>query len=273
VGSIDHRRSGSIPNFFPALQQKPNRHPVDALFNSKTDAARFITNLNEMIRGFVAGNLIVGSMQGAIPLGIASGLLKSASVPRTDLFTCAFSCGGHPAVQHTGTVYGHHANNSPAACRVCEPSYSQIYCHSRKYRAGGGDGWDSLLGLVVGCDGLAAGCAAHGIRQAYRGFASILMSLLRHAVTRASSDSTLGAIRRNGFGTGNSLLAQGTWPPRVPSNPSTIMTILRTGVCPVMESYKLWRAAIRTGFCPIHRGPSLMDWTKLQLTDAPMRTL
>jgi predicted PurR-regulated permease PerM len=54
------------------------------------DAARFITNLNQMIRGFVVGNLIVGSvmavattlvlwslgMNGAIPLGIASGLLN-----------------------------------------------------------------------------------------------------------------------------------------------------------------------------------------------------
>src|ERR1700719_1718533 len=30
--------------------------------------------------------------------------------------------------------------------------------------------------------------------------------------------------------------------------------------------------AIRSGFCPMRRGPSLMDWTKLQLTDAPTRT-
>ena len=29
---------------------------------------------------------------------------------------------------------------------------------------------------------------------------------------------------------------QGTWPPWVPSNPSTIMTILRTGVCPVVDN-------------------------------------
>ena len=60
---------------------------MDGFFGSKIDAARFITNLNQMIRGFVAGNLIVGSvmavattlmllgigMKGAIPLGIASG--------------------------------------------------------------------------------------------------------------------------------------------------------------------------------------------------------
>jgi predicted PurR-regulated permease PerM len=63
---------------------------MDDLFGSSIDAARFITNLNQMIRGFVAGNLIVGSvmavattlvlwslgMRGAIPLGIASGLLN-----------------------------------------------------------------------------------------------------------------------------------------------------------------------------------------------------
>ena len=63
---------------------------VDALLNSRADSSRFITSLSQMIRGFVAGNLIVGSMmcvattlilmaigmKGAIPLGIASGLLN-----------------------------------------------------------------------------------------------------------------------------------------------------------------------------------------------------
>jgi len=63
---------------------------LNALFSSTIDTARFITNLSQMIRGFVAGNLIVGSvmavattlmlwgigMKGAIPLGIASGLLN-----------------------------------------------------------------------------------------------------------------------------------------------------------------------------------------------------
>jgi predicted PurR-regulated permease PerM len=63
---------------------------MNALFSSRIDTVRFITNLNQMIRGFVAGNLIVGSvmavatvlmllgigMKGAIPLGIASGLLN-----------------------------------------------------------------------------------------------------------------------------------------------------------------------------------------------------
>jgi predicted PurR-regulated permease PerM len=63
---------------------------MNGLFSSKIDMARFITNLNQMIHGFVAGNLIVGSvmavattlmllgigMKGAVPLGIASGLLN-----------------------------------------------------------------------------------------------------------------------------------------------------------------------------------------------------
>jgi predicted PurR-regulated permease PerM len=63
---------------------------MNGLFSSTIEAARFITNLNQMIRGFVAGNLVVGSvmavattlvlwaigMKGAIPLGIASGLLN-----------------------------------------------------------------------------------------------------------------------------------------------------------------------------------------------------
>jgi predicted PurR-regulated permease PerM len=63
---------------------------MEGLFVSRIEAARFIASLNEMIRGFVGGNLIVGSvmavattgmllaigMKGAIPLGIASGLLN-----------------------------------------------------------------------------------------------------------------------------------------------------------------------------------------------------
>jgi predicted PurR-regulated permease PerM len=63
---------------------------MDNLFGSKMDAGRFVTNLNQMVRGFVAGNLIVGfvmavatthvlwslGMKSAIPLGIASGLLN-----------------------------------------------------------------------------------------------------------------------------------------------------------------------------------------------------
>jgi predicted PurR-regulated permease PerM len=63
---------------------------LNDLFTSRIDAARFITNLNQTIRGFVVGNLVVGSVmaaatslvlwgvgiKGAIPLGIASGLLN-----------------------------------------------------------------------------------------------------------------------------------------------------------------------------------------------------
>jgi predicted PurR-regulated permease PerM len=35
---------------------------MDGLFGSRVDAARFVANLNRMIRGFVAGNLVVGSV-------------------------------------------------------------------------------------------------------------------------------------------------------------------------------------------------------------------
>jgi Predicted permease len=84
--------AGVVPflTFFMLCSKSQTTARVDALFSSKINTARFITNLNEMIRGFVAGNLIVGSMmavattlmllgigmKGAIPLGIASGLLN-----------------------------------------------------------------------------------------------------------------------------------------------------------------------------------------------------
>jgi len=84
--------AGVVPflTFFMLCSKDQMAIRMNALFSSRIDTARFITNLNQMIRGFVAGNLIVGSvmavattlmllgigMKGAIPLGIASGLLN-----------------------------------------------------------------------------------------------------------------------------------------------------------------------------------------------------
>ena len=84
--------AGVVPflTFFMLCTKDQMAIRMDGLFGSRVDAARFITNLNQMIRGFVAGNVIVGSvmavattlvlwrlgMKGAIPLGIVSGLLN-----------------------------------------------------------------------------------------------------------------------------------------------------------------------------------------------------
>src|ERR1700693_4386341 len=103
-----------------------------------------------MIRGFVAGNLIVGSvmaaattlvlwsvgMKGAVPLGIASGLLNLLPFTRTDRCTCSSSCSGPPSVQHTGTIHRHRSHGPLPTYRIRERSYSEIHCHSREYWAG-----------------------------------------------------------------------------------------------------------------------------------------
>jgi predicted PurR-regulated permease PerM len=84
--------AGVVPflTFFMLCSKDHMTIRMNGLFGSRTDASRFITNLNQMIRGFVGGNLIVGSVmavattlvlwavgvKGAIPLGIASGLLN-----------------------------------------------------------------------------------------------------------------------------------------------------------------------------------------------------
>jgi predicted PurR-regulated permease PerM len=84
--------AGVVPflTFFMLCSKDQMATRMNALFSSRIDTARFITTMNQMIRGFVAGNLIVGSvmavattlmlwgigMKGAIPLGIASGLLN-----------------------------------------------------------------------------------------------------------------------------------------------------------------------------------------------------
>jgi predicted PurR-regulated permease PerM len=84
--------AGVVPflTFFMLCSKDQMTIRMNALFSSRIDTARFITSLNQMVRGFVTGNLIVGSVmavattlmlygvgvKGAIPLGIASGLLN-----------------------------------------------------------------------------------------------------------------------------------------------------------------------------------------------------
>jgi len=84
--------AGVVPSltFFMLCTKDQMAVRTNGLFSSRIDAARFIKNLNQMIHGFVAGNLVVGSVmalattlvlwrvgvKGAIPLGIASGLLN-----------------------------------------------------------------------------------------------------------------------------------------------------------------------------------------------------
>jgi predicted PurR-regulated permease PerM len=84
--------AGVVPflAFFMLCSKKQMSTRMNALFSSRIDTDRFISSLNQTIRGFVAGNFIVGfvmavatalvlyaiGMKGAIPLGIASGLLN-----------------------------------------------------------------------------------------------------------------------------------------------------------------------------------------------------
>ncbi len=84
--------AGVVPflTFFMLCTKNQMGIRTNALFGSRIDTAQFITNLNQMVRGFVTGNLIVGfvvslatmvmlmsiGMKGAIPIGIASGLLN-----------------------------------------------------------------------------------------------------------------------------------------------------------------------------------------------------
>ncbi len=84
--------AGVVPflAFFMLCSKDQMAIRMNALFCSRMDTDRFIKSLNQMVRGFVAGNFIVGSvmalattlmllcigMKGAIPLGIASGILN-----------------------------------------------------------------------------------------------------------------------------------------------------------------------------------------------------
>jgi predicted PurR-regulated permease PerM len=54
--------AGVVPflTFFMLCTKDQMAVRMEGLFDSRIDAARFIASLNQMIRGFVAGNLIVG---------------------------------------------------------------------------------------------------------------------------------------------------------------------------------------------------------------------
>jgi|ERR1022692_2317214 predicted PurR-regulated permease PerM len=74
--------AGVVPflTFFMLCTKDQMAIRMDGLFGSRIDAARFITNLNQMIRGFVAGNLIVGSV-----MAVATTLVLMLSFLRTKL--------------------------------------------------------------------------------------------------------------------------------------------------------------------------------------------
>jgi predicted PurR-regulated permease PerM len=59
--------AGVVPflTFFMLCTKDQMAIRTNGLFSSGIDAARFVTNLNQMIHGFVAGNLIVGSVMAA----------------------------------------------------------------------------------------------------------------------------------------------------------------------------------------------------------------
>ena len=68
--------AGVVPflTFFMLCTKDEMAIRTNGLFSSRIDAARFITNLNQMIHGFVAGNLVVGSV-----MALATTLLQLAS--------------------------------------------------------------------------------------------------------------------------------------------------------------------------------------------------
>jgi predicted PurR-regulated permease PerM len=84
--------TGVVPflSFFMLCNKDQMAIRLNAVLSTRADTDRFVKSISEMVRGFVAGNFIVGSvmvvattlmlsalgMKGAIPLGIASGLLN-----------------------------------------------------------------------------------------------------------------------------------------------------------------------------------------------------
>ena len=221
VGSADYCRRGSISNVFHALHKGSNGHPDGWPLWFQIDAARFITNLNQMIRGFVAGNLIVGSVmavattlvlwgvgiEGAIPLGIASGLLNllpflgliaSLALPLAAALL-QFNTPG-PFIVIILTILFLHV----VSANLLIPKFIATRVSIGPVAATVGIlFWGWLWGVM----GLLLAVPLTAFIKLVADLHPSLMSLVQHAGADAASDPTLGALWRNGFRTGDSLLA------------------------------------------------------------------
>ena len=208
--------------FFMLCSKNQVATRMDALFSSRIDTTRFITSLNQMIRGFVAGNLIVGSVmavattlmlmslgvKGAIPLGIVSGLLNllpflglilSLTLPLAAALL-QFSTPG-PYIIITLTILLLHV----LSANLLIPKFIATRVSIGPVAATVGIlFWGWLWGVM----GLLLAVPLTALRQTYRGFASVLMSLIQHVGADAASDATLGALWRNDCGADDPLLAR-----------------------------------------------------------------
>ena len=133
--------------------------------------------------------------------------LEPTAFLRTDHFARASRRRSPVAVRHSWATYRDYADDCGAAPGVGKFSYSEIYRNTSKYRASGGDDWDSLLGLVVGSDGVVVGGAVDSVGQAGGGSASIDESRFEHVGADTAEKFALGAVWRIRVGTRGSLFA------------------------------------------------------------------
>ncbi len=190
------------------------------MFEGRIDVPKFVSNLGNMIRGFVLGNLIVGSimaactsvvflvlgMKGAVTLGIVSAFLNLIPFLGVLLASCSSVGGGSPSVQHPRSLH-HHCDRSPSfSFGRRELLDSQVDRLSSSDRTRGCDHWHAVLGLAVGIHGIAVGRSAHGLRQVDCRFVPFAHSSLKPPDRRSSSHPTMGTLQRKHDTAGEALL-------------------------------------------------------------------
>ena len=179
------------------------------MFESRIDVPKFVSDLGNMIRGFVLGNLIIGSimaagtsvvflvlgMKGAVTLGIVSaflnlipflGVLLATAVPLAAALLQFNTLG--PFV----TIADHDPSFSFDRRQFLDSQVDRLPSSGRTRR---GDHWHAVLGLAVGNHGITLGRSAHGLRQADCRFAPFAHSSLKPPYRRSSSHSTMGTLR------------------------------------------------------------------------------
>ena len=174
---------GGIVPFLMFFMLVRKSHLYDWLanaFGAKMDVPKFTTRLTKMVRGFALGNLVIGALmaaitvsvllelklQGAVPLGIASGILNL--VP----FIGAVLAAALPLL--AGTLQF----DTPGPLRiilltVVAPAHNlfqfagaEIHRIAGEHRPGRGDHGHVVLGLDVGRYGNYSRGATDGIREA-----------------------------------------------------------------------------------------------------------
>ena len=195
--------------FFNLMRKDQMNQRLTSSFGTTIDVPQFVGRVTKMVRGFAAGNLVIGSamaavtvlvllalkIQGAVVLGIVSGFLNlipflgvvlAVLVPLGAALLQLSTAGGVCRDSRHGRRPSYHFR------KLLNSKDCRIASQHRSCRRNGGD---LVLGLVVGFDGDSTGRAVDGFRKDCRRFSSVFDSHFQSTCRIPSSCFSLDTLR------------------------------------------------------------------------------